>query len=156
MKLRYLLLIIFPLLLVLGSCSKKCNDEKQVNIDDSTILKFLSDKNITAQKHSSGIYYQILATGSGSMNYNANTTISAKYTGRLLDGSVFDNGGGQAISFKLGGVITGWQAGIPLIQKGGRIRLLIPSGLAYGCDGRDAIPKNAVLDFDIELINVTN
>lgn len=156
MRFRYLLLIILPLLIVLGSCGKKCNDEKQVNIDDSIILKFLSDKGIPAQKHSSGIYYQILSQGSGNIAYNANTSITAKYTGRLLSGTMFDNGGGQAITFKLGGVITGWQIGIPIIQKGGKIRLIIPSGLAYGCDGQGAIPKNAVLDFDVELVNVTN
>lgn len=149
-------MIILPLLIVLGSCGKKCNEEKQVGIDDSIILKFLSDKGITAQKHSSGIYYQVLSAGTGSVAYTANTNISAKYTGRLLDGTMFDNGGGQAISFKLGGVITGWQIGIPLINKGGKIRLFIPSGLAYGCDGQGPIPKNSVLDFDVELVNVTN
>ncbi len=136
MRFRYLLLIILPLLIVLGSCGKKCNDEKQVNIDDSIILKFLSDKGITAQKHASGVYYQILNPGSGSIVYSANTT--------------------QPVSFKLGGVITGWQVGIPLIQKGGKIRLFIPSGFAYGCEGQGPIPANAVLDFDIELIDATN
>lgn len=156
MRFRFLLLIILPLLIVLGSCGKKCNDEKQVNIDDSIILKFLSDKGITAQKHSSGVYYQILSPGSGNISYSANTSITARYTGRLLDATIFDNGRGEAITFKLGGVITGWQIGIPLIQKGGKIRLIIPSGLAYGCDGERSIPKNAVLDFDVELVNVTN
>ncbi len=156
MKIRYILLLILPLLVLVSACGKKCDAEKQVNVDDATILQFLTSKNIQAQKHSSGVYYQILSAGSGNITYTANTTISAKYTGRLLDGSVFDNGGGQPISFKLGGVITGWQIGIPLIQKGGKIRLFIPSGLAYGCDGQGGIPKNAVLDFDVELVNATN
>lgn len=156
MKFRYLLLLILPLLIVIGSCGKECNDEKQVNIDDSIILKFLSDKGITAQKHSSGIYYQILSQGSGNVAFTANTTVSTKYTGRLLSGTVFDGTTTQPISFKLGGVITGWQLGIPLIQKGGKIRLFIPSGLAYGCAGQGPIPANAVLDFDIELVDATN
>lgn len=156
MKIRYLLVLILPLLVLASACGKKCDAEKQVNIDDAAILQFLASKNIQAQKHSSGLYYQTLSTGSGNITYTPNTTITAKYTGRLLDGSVFDNGGGQAISFQLGGVITGWQIGIPLIQKGGKIRLFIPSGLAYGCDGQGSISKNAVLDFDVELVNVTN
>lgn len=156
MKLKYILLIFLPLLLAVGSCGKKCNGEKQGNIDDSIILKFLSDKGITAQKHSSGIYYQIISQGSGNITYTGNTTVSTKYTGRLLSGTVFDGTTTQPVAFKLGGVITGWQAGIPLIQKGGKIRLFIPSGLAYGCDGQGPIPANAVLDFDIELIDVTN
>lgn len=143
------------MLLVAGSC-KKDDPEEQTKIDDSTILKFMSDKNIPAQKHSSGIYYQILSPGTGTISYTSNTTVSTKYTGRLLNGNVFDATTSQPISFKLGQVITGWQIGIPLIQKGGKIRLLIPSGLAYGPAGQGPIPGNAVLDFDIELLDVTN
>ena len=155
MKIKYILLFTLPLLLVLGSC-KKFDAEEQSKIDDSTIIKFISEKNIIAQKHSSGIYYQILNTGSGNISYTTNTTVSTKYTGRLLSGTVFDGTTTQPISFKLGQVISGWQIGIPLIQKGGKIRLLIPSGLAYGPDGQGPIPGNAVLDFDIELLDVTN
>ncbi|MBC7758712.1 MAG: FKBP-type peptidyl-prolyl cis-trans isomerase [Phormidesmis sp. FL-bin-119] len=155
MKIKYILLFILPLLLVLGSC-KKFDTGEQANIDDSTILKFISDKNILAQKHSSGIYYQILSSGSGNISFTSNTTVSTKYTGRLLNGTVFDGTTTQPISFKLGQVISGWQIGIPLIQKGGKIRLLIPSGLAYGPNGQGPIPGNAVLDFDIELLDVTN
>ena len=154
-KIKYILLFILPLLLVLGSC-KKFDAGEQANIDDSTILKFISDKNIVAQKHSSGIYYQILSSGSGNISFTSNTTVSTKYTGRLLNGTVFDATTTQPISFKLGQVISGWQIGIPLIQKGGKIRLLIPSGLAYGPGGQGPIPGNAVLDFDIELLDVTN
>ena len=155
MNFKNLLLLILPLLLILGSC-KKFDAEEQANIDDSTILKFISDKGIVAQKHESGVYYQILSTGTGNIAYTTNTTVSTKYTGRLLSGAVFDGTTSQPISFKLGQVITGWQIGIPLIQKGGKIRLLIPSGLAYGREGQGPIPGNAVLDFDIELIDVTN
>jgi len=155
MKIKNLLLLILPLLLILGSC-KKFDAEEQANVDDSTILKFISDKGIVAQKHTSGVYYQILGTGAGNLAYTSNTTVSTKYTGRLLNGTVFDGTTSQPISFKLGQVIAGWQVGIPLIQKGGKIRLLIPSALAYGPDGQGPIPANAVLDFDIELIDVTN
>ncbi len=156
MKLKNLLLLILPLLLVLGSCRKEFDPEEQANIDDSTILKFISDKGIVAQKHPSGVYYQILSPGTGNIAYTTNTTVSTKYTGRLLSGAVFDGTTSQPISFKLGQVIVGWQIGIPQIQKGGKIRLLIPSGLAYGPQGQGPIPGNAVLDFDIELLDVTN
>ena len=155
MKFRNLIILILPFLLVASSC-KKVDSEEQANIDDSTILKFISEKNIPAQKHSSGVYYQILSPGTGSISYTSNTTVSTKYTGRLLNGSVFDGTTTQPISFKLGQVITGWQIGIPLIQKGGKIRLFIPSGLAYGPQGQGPIPGNAILDFDIELLDVTN
>lgn len=156
MKLKYLILFILPLVFSVGACKDDCKPEKQVGIDEATIIKFLTDKNISAQRHSSGVYYQIIATGSGNISYTANTTISAKYTGRLLNGGVFDASTSNPIQFKLGQVITGWQVAIPLIQKGGKIRIFIPSGQAYGCDGQGAIPPNSVLDFDIELADVTN
>ncbi len=140
---------------MVGSC-KKFDPEKQANLDDAAILKFISEKGISAQKHPSGVYYQVLSPGTGNISYTTNTTVTTKYTGRLLDGTVFDGTTTQPISFKLGQVIAGWQIGIPLIQKGGRIRLLIPSGLAYGEESQGPIPGNSVLDFDIELVDVTN
>lgn len=156
MKFRNLVLIILPLLLVFGSCSKDNIDpQKQAQKDEATIVQFLADKNITAQRHASGIYYQITNPGTGSITYSSNTTVSARYTGRLLSGAEFDKSA-QPIAFQLGGVIAGWQIGVPLIQKGGKIRLFIPSGLGYGAGGQGPIPPNAVLDFDIELVDVTN
>lgn len=157
MKLRNLILLILPILLVLSSCRKdEFNPEKQAQQDEAIIVKFLADNNISAQKHVSGVYYQIIAAGSGNITYTGNTTVSAKYAGRLLNGSIFDRTTTQPIGFKLGGVIAGWQIGVPLIQKGGKIRLFIPSAFGYGRDGSGAIPSNAVLDFDIELVDVTN
>ncbi|XHR93659.1 FKBP-type peptidyl-prolyl cis-trans isomerase [Mucilaginibacter sp. UC70_90] len=68
----------------------------------------------------------------------------------------------KRISFILpiywGGVIKGWQLGIPQIKPGGKVRLLIPSRYAYGPYAQDSIhlPANSVLDFQIQLYNVTN
>jgi FKBP-type peptidyl-prolyl cis-trans isomerase FkpA len=76
----------------------------------------------------------------------------------LTTQAVFAETGNIHPSFTLGNVIKGWQLGIPLIKKGGIIRLLIPSRYAYGPYEQTQIglPKNAVLDFDIELYNITN
>lgn len=159
MKFRTLFFITISLLLALGSCSKdKFDAEKQAQIDDAAIVKHLTDNNISAQKHESGIYYQIISEGEGNITYSGNTSISARYTGRFLNGNVFDKTNTSPAPFKLGQVITGWQIGIPLIQKGGKVRLIIPSGYAYGPDGdfTGTIPPNTVLDFDIELVDVQN
>jgi len=51
-------------------------------------------------------------------------------------------------------VISGWQIGIPLIQKGGFIKLIIPSALGYGCRGTGPIPGDAIIYFDIQLLDV--
>jgi FKBP-type peptidyl-prolyl cis-trans isomerase FkpA len=156
MKINKILVLSFILSLTLGSCTK--NDDfdpaKQAELDEAIIVKFVADNKITAIKHSSGVYYQILSPGSGSVTYTANTKVTTKYTGRLLNGSVFDQTTTQALTFPLGNVIVGWQIGVPLIQKGGKIRLIIPSQYAYGRNPAGQIPANSVLDFDIELVDV--
>ncbi|MCZ4224954.1 FKBP-type peptidyl-prolyl cis-trans isomerase [Pedobacter rhodius] len=129
------------------SCKKDENAEKQIS-------EFIKKNNISAVKHSSGLYYQIIKQGVGSFTYPAGTKITIKYEGRLLDGTVIDNGGGQENTFLLNQLIEGWRIGIPLIQKGGEIRLLIPSDLAYGSQATGPVPANSVLDFTIQLINV--
>lgn len=156
MKINKLLILSFILTLTLGSCMKSDDYDpaKQTELDDALIVKFISDNKLTAIKHSSGVYYQILSSGSGTKTYTASTQVTAKYTGRLLDGTVFDQTTSQALSFPLGNVIVGWQIGVPLIQKGGKIRLLIPSTYAYGRSAAGKIPANSVLDFDIELVDV--
>lgn len=146
------------LLLVVGafsSCKKDDYDaEEQLKRDDAIIVDFIAKNSIPAVKHSSGIYYQIISPGTGNVNFSLSTSVSVNYEGRLLNGTLFDKSTSVA-TFKLSGLIQGWQFGIPLIQKGGRIRLLIPSPLAYGNKPPQGspIPENAVLDFTIDLIN---
>ena len=137
-----------------SSCKKDSYDaEEQLRKDDALIVEFLAKNSLVAVKHSTGLYYQILVPGSGNVNFSASTTVSVNYEGKLLNGASFDKS--TAVTpFQLGSLIQGWQIGIPLIQKGGRIRLFIPSTLAYKNESPSAaIPKNSVLDFTIDLIN---
>jgi FKBP-type peptidyl-prolyl cis-trans isomerase FkpA len=156
MKIKNLLVLSLVMLFAWSSCVKKDNFDPaaQAELDEALIVKFIADNNISAIKHPSGLYYQIIEPGVGTKTYAANTIVSAKYAGRLLNGSVFDQTTTQPLSFPLGNVIVGWQIGVPLIQKGGKIRLLIPSQYGYGPNGSGKIPANAVLDFDVELIDV--
>ncbi|WP_407429364.1 FKBP-type peptidyl-prolyl cis-trans isomerase [Arcticibacter sp.] len=140
-----------------SSCSKveHYDWEKQMVIDEQLIKDFIKEKNLDAQRSPNGVYYVIEEPGEGNVKYAANTTVKAKYEGRLLNGKVFDSST-TGINFPLGNVIPGWQEGIQLIQKGGKIRLLIPSPLAYQNRSQGIIPANAVLDFDVELLDVIN
>jgi FKBP-type peptidyl-prolyl cis-trans isomerase FkpA len=133
--------------ILITSCKKEQDAETQ-------ITEFIQKNNINAVKHPSGLYYQIIKPGTGSFAYPASTKITIKYEGRLLNGTVIDNGNAVENTFSLAGLIEGWQIGIPLIQKGGEIRLIIPSDLAYGSQTTGPIPANSVLDFTIQLINV--
>ncbi len=97
---------------------------------------------------------EVIGTGAEA---TANSTVSAKYTGTLDDGTVFDSTdkhGGQAIEFPLSNVIKGWQQGIPGMKVGGKRKLVIPPELGYGAQGTAGIPPNSRLTFEIELTAV--
>jgi FKBP-type peptidyl-prolyl cis-trans isomerase FkpA len=99
------------------------------------------------------MYYQIVNPGSGATP-NINSILSVRYTGTLTDGTVFDSQTVNPVSFQLNQVILGWQVGLPLIQKGGVIRLIIPSSMGYGCQANGPIPANSILYFEVELVDV--
>lgn len=113
--------------------------------------KYLSDNSIEATKDNRGFYYIIADSGKGSRPTIC-STVTVNYSGRLTTGSLFDEA--SDISFNLGQLITGWQEGIPLIAKGGRILLYLPPGLAYGSQANGSIPANSILTFDITLTEV--
>lgn len=127
--------------------------DKTVQSEQSAIVNYAAANGISATAHSSGLYYQIILQGSGP-SPTSGSLVFIKYTGKLLDGTIFDNQTTTPVSFGLNGVIAGFQIGLPLIQKGGKIKLIIPSSLAYGCKGFAAVPGNAILYFDIELTDV--
>jgi peptidylprolyl isomerase len=83
--------------------------------------------------------------------------VGVHYTGRLEDGSVFDDSTerGEPINFVLGSrsVIKGWDEGIQGMLVGGRRQLVIPPHLGYGAQGIGPIPPNALLHFDVELVS---
>lgn len=104
----------------------------------------------------SGLQYQVLETGDGA-SPDATDRVVAHYTGTLIDGTIFDSSRerGQPAEFPLNGVIRGWTEGLQLMKAGARYKFFIPGDLAYGEQGRPgAIPPNATLIFDVELIEV--
>ncbi|GAB1462760.1 FKBP-type peptidyl-prolyl cis-trans isomerase [Pedobacter sp.] len=126
----------------------------QTEIDKERIEAFLSANNITATRHTSGVYYQVLTAGTGTDAIDEHSKLVVKYSGRLLDGTQFDSG--DAFSTTLLGVIKGWGEVIPLFVQGTKVRVFIPSELGYGTLGNGAILPNSVLDFTIDITTVTN
>ena len=86
--------------------------------------------------------------------------ISVHYTGKFLNGKVFDSSipRKEAFEFTVGAgeVITGWDEGVVDMKIGGKRRLILPPNLAYGPGGNGTIPPDSVLDFDIELLKILN
>lgn len=133
------------------------NDADRPSYEDNLIKDFLNTNKLTATKDAvSGLYYQIITPGTGNPVLPT-STIKAVYKGRLLTGTVFDQAtSANPLSIALSSVIQGWQTGLPFIKSGGKIRLFIPSRLGYGASAQNGIPANSILDFDIELVEVTN
>ena len=106
----------------------------------------------------SGLKYLDQVVGTGEVAV-AGKTVSVHYTGWLENGKKFDSSvdRGQAFSFPLGAgrVIKGWDEGVQGMKVGGKRKLTIPSNLGYGPQGAGgAIPPNATLIFDVELLGV--
>lgn len=104
-----------------------------------------------------GIQYKILQQGDG-VKPNRKSTIKAHYAGRILSGTEFDNSykRGQPFTAAISRLIVGWQEVLPMMPTGSKWQLWIPSDLAYGDNGvgQAGIPGGAVLDFEIELLDV--
>jgi FKBP-type peptidyl-prolyl cis-trans isomerase FkpA len=132
--------------------SGDCKD-KTIQSEDQAMRDYASANAMIVAHHSSGMYYQILNPGSGATP-TSSSQISVKYTGKLTNGTIFDQKLTATSLYPLAGFIPGWQLGLPLIQKGGTIRLIIPSSLAYGCKDSGPIPGNSILFFEIELVDV--
>lgn len=120
--------------------------------DDKKIQAYLTKNGITAQRDPTGVYYQILAQGSAAKP-TVNNGIGVIYSGRLIaTDSVFDSTDKLVYFPKLDNLIVGWKIGIPKIGAGGRIKLFIPSNLAYQDQEQAKIPANSALSFDIQLV----
>ena len=104
----------------------------------------------------SGLQYLVLEEGSGTEHPTKNSKVTVHYHGTLLDGTVFDSSveRGEPISFALKQVIKGWQEGLTYMVEGQKVRLFIPSQLAYGKGGSGPIPPSSTLIFDVELISI--
>jgi FKBP-type peptidyl-prolyl cis-trans isomerase FkpA len=140
-----------------ASCKKSApafNAAQQAATDDAAIQAYIAANKITATKDPSGLYYSIITPGTGAYPTVA-STVDVNYTGSLLNGSVFAPT--SNITNPLNSFIQGWQVGIPHINAGGTILLLIPSALGYGNSSPGGgIPVNSVLIFKINLLAFSN
>ena len=103
----------------------------------------------------SGLQYEVIEEGNGERP-SAEDQVEVHYTGELINGEVFDSSREreQTVTFGLNQVIPGWTEGLQLMSEGARYKLYIPSDLAYGPGGNQAIGPNETLVFDVELIAV--
>ena len=104
----------------------------------------------------SGLQYKVLVAAEGPKP-SATDKVKVHYTGKLLNGTVFDSSvqRGQPITFGLNQVIPGWTEGVQLMSVGSKFEFTIPSDLAYGDRGAGAsIPGGSTLIFEVELLGI--
>jgi FKBP-type peptidyl-prolyl cis-trans isomerase len=105
----------------------------------------------------SGLKYQVMKKGTGTVSPKATDMVKVHYHGTLLDGTVFDSSveRGQPISFSLNQVIPGWTEGLQLMKVGDKFKFEIPPNLAYGPNSPSPkIPPNSTLVFEVELLGI--
>ena len=114
-------------------------------------------KRVEVKAPPSGLQYEVLTEGDGPRP-EANDQVEVHYTGKLIDGTVFDSSvdRGMPATFGVTQVIPGWVEALQLMKAGSKWRLFIPSNLAYGPNGAPGSPigPNATLIFDVELLKV--
>jgi|ERR1700744_1410902 len=164
---KWLLPILFICCTVV-SCTKSdgglANYKVQAAKDDKIVTNYIAANGLkdSAIKVSdtSGAYYIIEQQGQGNDLYSLSTLVTVGYTCKTLIGQKLIEQTNQFHpSYTLGQTILGWQLGLPHINKGGTIRLLLPSRYAYGPYPQPNIgidTANAILDFNIQVYNITN
>ncbi|MES2330294.1 MAG: DUF3472 domain-containing protein [Bacteroidota bacterium] len=134
---------------------KNADSAAQAARDNQLIFDAVKKKTIDTTGSKEGVYYHILQEGTGD-KISVNDTVTIFYKGYLLkDGTIFDQTKEKPATFPLKRLIKGWQVAIPMVRAGGKIRIFIPSGLAYAIRSRSKdIPPNSVLAFDIDVQSV--
>jgi len=137
----------------------------QMDSDESVIARYVEVQHLKAVKDSLGVYIVTQKKGQGEMP-KAGQLVSINYTGKLLNGKVFDSNldsafhhAGKPLSFPagIGEMIRGMDDGIMHLRKGTQATLYIPSGLGYGPQGSPpVIAPNAILVFDVDVLDIKN
>jgi len=161
---RIVALCFLGITLLISACLKKdvgCEavmmNKSAPSAEEQELTTYLTTNGISATKHGSNMYYQIINMGTGDHPQYC-SQINVSYSGTLTNGSVFEQN--NDIYLKSWILIDGWKIGLPLIKKGGRIKLYIPPSLGYGTTARKdmqgnvVIPANSILIYDISLHDI--
>lgn len=146
---RTISLVLFTMLF--AGCNDKSED--QAEEDRKIIEHYIMENNLDAEEKEDGLFivHEILGSGSSP---TLDQNVKLFYKGYLTNGEVFDETETDTADFPLGSLIDGWQLGLPYMKEGGSSILLLPSALGYGNRDVGDIPKNSVLIFEIDLIEV--
>ncbi len=125
-----------------------------VKSNETAVLDSIKNNTPGVQMAESGLMYMITQEGTGAYATEQDS-VQVEYVGKLTNGTVFDSSeAGKPVTFNLGRVIPGFTEGLQKVKEGGKIRLFIPSALAYRDMDQGPIPPYSTLIFDITLVKV--
>jgi FKBP-type peptidyl-prolyl cis-trans isomerase len=130
---------------------------RQKRLDEMNALFAGLKQNTNVVELPDGLRYEIVKPGSGPCP-KPGQIVLVDYTGRLVDGTVFDKTYNEPLHIEVGSVIPGWNEGIQKINNGGRLKLYIPPEIGYGDENHSGvvapIPADSTLIYDIELLDI--
>lgn len=146
------------------------NMEQAQEAEKELIANYVTENKIKATPDEDGLYIIVNKKGNG-QKVEIGREVSVNYTGRLLDGKVFDTSvesvakdndmydarrGYSPMTYVVGqqSMIPGWEKGILNQPAGSKLTLIVPSSQAYGPQAVGSIPANSTLVFDIEILSV--
>jgi FKBP-type peptidyl-prolyl cis-trans isomerase len=160
MRLRRFAAALLPLAFTacLEGTDYSTNAFPDIPIEQTTFAAGLNVNLAASTKTATGLYYRDVAVGTGA-TVTSNSRVSVYYAGYLANGSLFDSQTSPSapygpIQLGTGAFIKGWEEGLVGMKTGGTRQLIIPPSLGYGASGNNAIPPNAVLVFNIQLVAV--
>lgn len=131
--------------------------EKARTAEPELIANYVKENNIKVQPNANGLYVIVKKQGKGT-KVAVGRQVAIHYTGRLIDGTVFDSSvGNEPLSYVVGqmGLIRGWEEGVMGQPEGTQLQLIIPSAMGYGPQGAgQMIPPYSTLIFDLDIVSV--
>lgn len=141
-------------LALLASCSASYSDSEKQEFD-AKIETFIKKKGWKMTKTSSGLYMEVVQTGTGEEKATFTSEVTLNYQGKLLSGKVVDETvPGKPLVSIVNGLIAGFQEALQGQTAGAKLRVIIPPNLGYGDEDLEKIPPHSVLVFEIEVVGV--
>jgi len=150
--------VLFSMVFVFG-CKKTDVTNSNTAEIEATQMKDWLDASVKSNKNidttTTGLYYIVDKVGSG-LKVITGDSLTVKYTGKFMDGTIFDAAANYSYVHKGAGqrMIQGWEEGVEVLSKGGSALFMIPSAKAYGDYGYAIIPPFSALLFTIEIIDI--
>lgn len=129
-------------------------DKKQYALENKLWIDEIG-KSEDVLKLANGVLYKVIQSGDGSKHPTPQSVITAHYTGKTIDGKVFDSSkGGAPLAIRLSELIDGWIIALQNMTIGDKWEIYIPAEMGYGKYSKPGIPAYSTLIFEIELLGI--